>query len=96
MNISLSPDLEAKLARLASEKGCAADALVIEAVERLVGYDEWLWREVEKGLDAAERGNLVDDDDAGKLIDERYPSWRKVGTNENSVAFLRVPSAHCG
>ncbi len=48
MNIPLSPDLEAKLARLAAEQGRAADALVIEPVERLVSYDEWFLKEVEK------------------------------------------------
>ena len=74
MNIPLSPDLEAKLARLAAEKGCAADALVVEAVERLVSYDEWFLKEVEKGLLAAENGKFVDHDAVGKLIRKRYPS----------------------
>jgi predicted transcriptional regulator len=74
MDISLSPDLQAKLSRLAAEKGRAADALVIEAVERLVNYDEWFLREVEKGLAAAESGEFVDHAAVGKLIDERYPA----------------------
>ncbi len=36
------------MARLAAEQGRAADALVIEPVERLVSYDEWFLKEVEK------------------------------------------------
>jgi predicted transcriptional regulator len=49
------------------------EALVVEAVERLVSYDEWFLREVQKGLAAADRGELVDHDEVRKLIDERYP-----------------------
>lgn len=72
MNIPLSPDLQAKLSRLAAKQGRPADTLVIEAVERLVNYDEWFMREVEEGLAAADRGILVEHDAVGKLINERY------------------------
>jgi len=50
----LSPDLQAKLAQLASEQGRESEALVVEAVQRMVNYDEWFIREVEKGIAAAE------------------------------------------
>jgi predicted transcriptional regulator len=46
---------------------------VVEAVERMVNYDEWFLREVQKGLAAANRGELIDHDEVRKLIDERYP-----------------------
>ena len=49
------------------------EALIIEAVERMVNYDEWFLREVDKGLAAADRGGLVDHADLRKMIDERYP-----------------------
>jgi predicted transcriptional regulator len=49
-------------------------ALVVEAVERLVNYDAWFLREVDKGLAAADRGELVDHADVKKMIDGRYPS----------------------
>jgi len=74
MEVNLSPDLQAKLSRLAAERGSDAQALVQEAVERFVDYDEWFLREVEKGLAAADRGELVDHQDIGKLIQSRYPS----------------------
>jgi predicted transcriptional regulator len=45
----------------------------VEAVERLVNYDEWFLREVDKGLAAADRGELVDHADVRKMIDQRYP-----------------------
>jgi predicted transcriptional regulator len=38
-----------------------------------VDYDEWFLREVESGLAAADRGEFVDHEDIGKLINRRYP-----------------------
>lgn len=73
MDVPLNPDLQAKLSRLAAQQGRASEALVIEAVERMVSYDEWFLREVEKGLAAADRGELVDHSAVRKMIDERYP-----------------------
>jgi hypothetical protein len=46
--------------------------LVLEAVERMVNYDEWFVREVEKRITAAQRGEFVDHDEVRKLIDRRY------------------------
>lgn len=59
MEVHLSPDLEAKLAQLASQQGRDSEALVVEAVQRMVNYDEWFVREVEKGIAAADRGQFV-------------------------------------
>jgi len=72
MDVNLSPDLQARLARLAAERGSDAAALVQEAVERFVDYDEWFLQEVRTGLAAADRGELIDHEDIGKLIDSRY------------------------
>lgn len=73
MDVPLNPDLQAKLSRLAAQQGRASAALAVEAVERMVNYDEWFLREVDKGLAAADRGELVDHSDVRKMIDERYP-----------------------
>jgi RHH-type rel operon transcriptional repressor/antitoxin RelB len=73
MEISLAPDLQAKLSRLAIQQGRPTEALIVEALERMVNYDEWFLREVQKGLAAADQGELVDHDEVRKLIDERYP-----------------------
>jgi len=73
MEVRIRPDLEAKLARLANERGRDTQALVQEAIEKFVDYDEWFLREVEKGLSAANRGELIDHEDIGKLINRRYP-----------------------
>ena len=62
MEVHFTPDLEAKLSRLATRQGRAAEALVQEAVERLVDYDDWFLQEVDKGLAAADRGEFVEHD----------------------------------
>jgi predicted transcriptional regulator len=73
MEVRLKPDLQAKLADLASQQGRDSEELVVDAVERMVNYDQWFMGEVEKGISAADRGELVDHDDVQKLIDRRYP-----------------------
>ena len=73
MEVRLNPDLQAKLAELASQQGRDTEELVIDAVERMVNYDQWFVREVQKGIAAADRGELVDHEEVKKLIDRRYP-----------------------
>ena len=74
MEVHLAPTLQSKLARLAADQGRDAEELVQEAVERLVDYDSWFLQEVERGLAAADRGDLVEHEDIGKLIEGRPPS----------------------
>jgi predicted transcriptional regulator len=73
MDVPLNPELQEKIRRLAAQQGRASEALITEAVERMVNYDEWFLREVDKGLAAADRGGLVDHADVRKMIDQRYP-----------------------
>lgn len=73
MKVDLTPELQAKLDRVAAEQGRDREELVVEAVERMLSYDEWFLREVEKGIAAADRGEFVDHDEIRKLIDRRYP-----------------------
>jgi predicted transcriptional regulator len=73
MDVPLNPDLQAKLSRLAAQQGRAGATLVVEGVERLMNHDEWFLHKVDKGLAAADRGELVDHSDVKRMIDERYP-----------------------
>ncbi len=66
MEVDFTPELQAKLARLAADQGRDTRAIVQEAVERFVSYDEWLLREVEKGLAEADRGEQVDHEGSEK------------------------------
>jgi predicted transcriptional regulator len=73
MEVRLKPELQAKLSRLAAEQGRDSESLVVEAVERLVCYDEWFTDKVEEGLAAADRGDFLEHEDIRKLIDRKYP-----------------------
>jgi predicted transcriptional regulator len=75
MEINLSDAIKAKLSRVAAEQGKKEESLVQEAVERLVDYDDWFMRQVEKGLAEIERNETVKEEEVGarieKLITER-------------------------
>jgi len=75
MEINLSDAIKAKLSRAAAEQGKKEESLVQEAVERLVDYDDWFMRQVEKGLAQIERNETVKEEEVGarieKLITER-------------------------
>jgi predicted transcriptional regulator len=58
--------------RAAARHGRHSESLVQEAVERFVDHDEWFLQEVEKGLAAADRGELIGHDEIAKLIRTRY------------------------
>jgi predicted transcriptional regulator len=73
MDVQFNPNLQTKLARMAARQGRAAEALVEEAVERLVDSEEWFLQGVDKGLAAADRGEFIDHSDIRKMIDSRYP-----------------------
>jgi len=73
MDVHFNPDLQIKLSRMAVQQGRAVEALVEEAVERLVDYDEWFLTEVNQGLAAADRDESIDHSDVQKMIDSRYP-----------------------
>jgi predicted transcriptional regulator len=68
MEISLAPELEARLARIASEAGKAANQVVQELVANYVDHDEWFKREVQKGLDSLDSGKFVSHEDVGRKI----------------------------
>jgi predicted transcriptional regulator len=74
MEVQFTPDQQTKLSRMAEAQGRAAEALVQEAVEQLLGYDEWFSREVDKGLAAADKGEFVEHDAVRRMIESRYPA----------------------
>ena len=70
MQLNISPELEAKLVRLAADQGRDAESVVLEAIERLVSYDEWFHAKVGRGIDAANRGETVSHAEVGKRLEE--------------------------
>jgi predicted transcriptional regulator len=71
MEVHLSNDLETKLSHLAAQQGRDSSSLVVEAVERMVDYDEWFLAEVEKGLAQVEQGKTLSHEDMGARL-EKY------------------------
>ena len=70
MEVTLSPEQQAKLARLAEERGTDAQALTREAIERLLDYDDWFVREVEKGLSQVDGGRTLAHDEVGSRLEK--------------------------
>ena len=76
MELNVPPDLETKLARAADRRGMAAEALVLEAIERTVEYDDWFLREVEKGLVQIEHGDVLTHEEVGARLEARLTERR--------------------
>ena len=72
----MPPDLEAKLARAADRRGMAAEALVLEAIERAVEYDDWFLRAVDQGLAQIERGEVLTHEEVGARLERRLTDTR--------------------
>lgn len=77
MELDLTPELQAKLDEVAAQRGLDAKSLVKEAVERLVDYDAWFVREVEKGLVEIERGDVLDHDEVGARLENLLSSRQR-------------------
>ena len=69
MEVSLAPEVEARLARIASEAGKAASQVVEELIASYVDHDEWFKREVQKGLDSLDSGKFVSHEEVGRPLE---------------------------
>jgi predicted transcriptional regulator len=74
MEVPLSPDTQAKLARIAAERGRDTQALAQEAIERFVDYDDWFTRQVQEGLDQLDAGKVLTHTEVGARIDKMFRS----------------------
>jgi predicted transcriptional regulator len=77
MEVRLNPDIEAKLARLAVERGSDAEMLAREAIERFVDYNDWFIREVDKGLASADAGKSLSHDEVGRRLEKLLGERRR-------------------
>ncbi|MCP5110995.1 MAG: hypothetical protein GY953_09190 [bacterium] len=41
-------------------------------------YEHWYCREVDKGQAAADRGELIDHEEVGRILQQRYPAETSV------------------
>lgn len=70
MELHLTPEKEAILQQLSTRTGRPTSDLLAEAVDRLLDYDAWFIREVEKGMAQAQRGDLIDHEEVGSRIEK--------------------------
>jgi len=78
MEVTLNPDVQTKLARIAAERGRDAEALAREAIERFVDYDQWFVHEVEKGLAQIDRGEVLTHEEVGARL-EKFLAEKRSG-----------------
>jgi predicted transcriptional regulator len=76
MEVNLNSDLQDRLARLAAQQGHDTETLAREAIERLVDYDEWFIREVDKGLAQIEQGKVLTHEQVGARLERRLAEKR--------------------
>ena len=63
MEVRLSPELQAKVNRLAADTGHAAEEYVRELVERYIDEDARFRAAVRKGLDSLDRGEFIEEEE---------------------------------
>jgi predicted transcriptional regulator len=69
MEISFTPELEAKLSRIASQTGKQPYQIVQELVTSHLEHDEWFRQEVGKGLASLDRGNSVSHEEVRRRME---------------------------
>jgi predicted transcriptional regulator len=74
MELHLTPETEAKLNELAERTRRGTDELLAEAVDVLVAYSWWFERKVRDSAAAAERGEILPDDNVRAWLEQRERS----------------------
>jgi len=74
MEVNLSPDKDAKLRQFATRTGKDAAQVVVEAVDRMLEYDEPFLAAVEEGRASAHRGDLLEHDEVVERIEQMFRS----------------------
>jgi predicted transcriptional regulator len=69
MEVSLTPELEAKLNQLASQTGKEPDQIVRELVATHLDHDEWFRQEVGKGLVSLDQGKFVSHEEVRRQME---------------------------
>lgn len=70
MEVQFSPELQAKLDRVAAENHSEVDGYVKQLVEYYVDHDAWLRHKVRKSLDRLDRGEFLTHEEVGARIEQ--------------------------
>ena len=74
MKIDFTPEQEAKLEHLASEQGVVTEKLVKDAAVRLIEEDARFRTAVRKGIEQADRGELIDEEEMAQRLEQMLKS----------------------
>jgi predicted transcriptional regulator len=72
MEVSLSPEKEARLQQVATRIGKNPSQVIEEAVDRMLEYDERFIAAVEEGRASARRGDLLEHDEVVERIEQMF------------------------
>ena len=72
MELHLTPELEAGLARIAAQQRRSTDELVEEVLNRYLEREARFIEAVEKGIASADRGDLLEHDEVVARIEKRF------------------------
>jgi predicted transcriptional regulator len=74
MEVPLTPELDNKLRRVASQTGRTVSQVVQELIAKYVEHDEWFRSEVEKGIASLDRGDFVSDEEVRQRVERALRS----------------------
>ena len=74
MEVHFTPELHAKLDRVAAENSSGADEYVQQLVEQYLDHDAWFRQRVRKGLDQLDRGEFLTHEEVGARIEQMFRS----------------------
>jgi predicted transcriptional regulator len=72
MEVHFSPELQARLDRVAAENRREADDYVQQLVENYLDYDAWFRQKVNASLDRLDRGEFLTHDEVGARLEKMF------------------------
>ena len=69
MEIPLTPDQEARLARLAARNGCSTGDVVRDAIDRFLNDESRFAEAVQAGVAAADRGDFLSSEEVWAKVE---------------------------
>lgn len=68
MEVHFTPEQEARLSQVASQTGTDVERLVRDAALRLLEHDAWFRAAVRKGIEQADRGEFIEEEEMDARI----------------------------
>ena len=74
MEVHFSPELQAKLNRVAAENSSPSDEYVQQLVEYYLDHDAWFRQKVKKGLGQLDRDEFLTHEEVGQRLERMFRS----------------------